>query len=143
MKIFDCSLLFDDLAILDLRFTVLADVVDYFVVVESNKTHRGNEKELFFEKNQNLFKKYLDKIIYVKVEDSPPPDSSNVWVIEHFQRNCIMRGLSGAKDDDRIIISDIDEIPNPDKLIQVKDSDQPVTFRQRLFYYYVNCMSAR
>ena len=144
MKIFDCFLFFNELEILDLRLMTLADIVDYFVIVEANKTHTGNEKEFLFEKNQNLFKKYLDKIIYVKIEDVPLLDNSkNIGAIENFQRNCITRGLSGAKDDDRIIISDLDEIPNPDKIMQVKENSEPVTFNQYLFYYYVNCLSSR
>lgn len=144
MKIFDCFLFFNELEILELRLMTLSDVVDYFVLVEANKTFTDNKKDFLFEKNKNLYKKYLDKIIHIKVDNVPLLDKSkNVWTIEEFQRNCIIRGLKNAKDEDRIIISDIDEIPDPDKLRQVKKSSYPVTFRQHLFYYYVNCMSTR
>lgn len=144
MKIFDCFLFFNELEILELRLMTLSDFVDYFVLVEANKTFTGNEKGVFFEKNRNLYKKYLDKIIYIKVEDIPTLDrSKNCWAIENFQRNCITRGLVNAKDEDRIILSDVDEIPDPYKVMQVKDSINPVTFNQYLFYYYVNCFGNR
>lgn len=144
MKIFDCITFFNDLEILELRFMTLNEVVDYFVIVEANKTQVGNKKDFVFEKNRQLYKKYLDKIIYVKVEDAPVFDKSkDAWIIENFQRNCITRGLTNAKDGDKIIISDYDEIPDPGKVIEVKDSNYPVVFNQRLFYYFVNCMSTK
>ena len=144
MKIFDCFLFFNELELLELRLMTLSDVVDYFVLVEANTTFTGNIKPFIFEKNRHLYKKYLDKIIYVKVEDTPPLDKSvDIWVIEKFQRDCITRGLKDAKDEDRIVVSDIDEIPDPSKLMQVKESIDPITFNQYLFYYYVNCLSSR
>ena len=144
MKIFDCVMFFNELELLELRLMTLNDVVDYFVLVEANRTHTGNTKDFLFEKNRNLYKKYLDKIIYVKVEDTPALDKSkDYWAIENFQRNCITRGLANAKDGDRVIISDLDEIPDPGKLTEVLDSNDPVAFNQYLFYYYVNCLSGR
>jgi beta-1,4-mannosyl-glycoprotein beta-1,4-N-acetylglucosaminyltransferase len=122
----------------------LNDVVDFFVLVEANKTFTGNKKEFLFEKSRNLYKEYLDKIIYIKVNDAPQFDKSkDIWAIEHFQRNCIKRGLINAKNEDRIIISDVDEIPDPGIILKVKEKDYPITFNQYLFYYYVNCFSGR
>ena len=59
--------------------------------------------------DQTRFEK---KIIYIQVSDMP--DGDNPWVRENFQRNCIERGLSRSSEDDLIIISDLDEIPNPE-----------------------------
>ena len=144
MKIFDCFLFFNELELLELRLMTLNKVVDYFVLVEADRTFTGNKKEFLFEKNKNKYKDYLDKIIHVKVENAPILDKSkNVWAIEHFQRNCITRGLSEVKDEDKIIISDVDEIPDPEIVLQVKDTDKPIAFGQYLFYYYVNCFSGR
>lgn len=144
MKIFDCFTFFNDLELLELRLMTLNDVVDYFVLVESDRTLVWNKKDFIFEKNKHLYEKYLDKIIYVKVEDSPVFDASkNIWSIENFQRNCITRGLTNAKDEDRIMISDIDEIANPSKIKEAKESNGPVVFNQRLFYYFINCMSTK
>jgi len=121
----------------------LADIVDYFVLVEADVTFTGKKKEFEFEKNRSRYKKYLDRIIHIKVEDTPEPFKDDVWAREYFQRNCIVRGLAKAKKEDRIIISDVDEIPDPDAILQVKDKNHPVTFNQYLFYYYVNCASNR
>lgn len=142
MKLFDCFLFFNELELLELRLMTLASVVDYFVLVEANRTFTGNKKDFIFEKNKDRYKKYLRNIIYIKVEDTPTLDTSkDVWAIEIFQRNCISRGLASAKDEDRVIISDVDEIPDPGNLIKVKDSNELVTFNQYLFYYFVNCVS--
>ena len=71
MKIFDCFCFLNELELLELRLMELYDTVDYFVISEANKTHAGNPKEFIFEKNKKRYKKYLDKIIYVKVTDLP------------------------------------------------------------------------
>ena len=112
MKIFDCFMYFDEEVILDLRLNMLNDYVDYFVIVESIFTHRGEKRELKFDHNK--FKKFKDKIIYIPVQDLP--DGANPYLRENHQRNCITRGLSKAKKDDLIIISDLDEIPNPEAI---------------------------
>jgi beta-1,4-mannosyl-glycoprotein beta-1,4-N-acetylglucosaminyltransferase len=118
----------------------LSPIVDYFVLVESNKTHTGNHKEFIFEQNKELFKEYLDKIIHVKVEDLPTYSPDKIWIPENFQRNCIMRGLVDvANPGDKIIISDLDEIPNTDLIIKNINNREYVTFKQNLYYYYVNC----
>ena len=113
MKIFDCIMYFDEDFLLDLRFNILNNYVDYFVVVESDKTWQNNPKEFKFKLDN--FIKFKDKIIYVRVDDMP--EGENPWVRENYQRNCITRGLHQAKDNDLIIISDADEIPNPKQII--------------------------
>ncbi len=139
MKIFDCFTFFNELELLDLRFMVLNDYVDFFVIVEANRTHTGKEKEFIFEHNKKLFSKYLNKIIYIKVTDLPTYSINNIWKAENFQRNCIDRGLVHAKLDDIIIISDLDEIPNPSTVLKCLTESTPVVMAQQLFYYYVNC----
>ena len=112
MKIFDCVTYLDEDLLLDLRFNILNDYVDYFLVVESNKTWQNNNKKFNFEINK--FSKFNQKIIYIKVENMP--HGENPWLRENFQRNSISRGISTAADEDLIIISDADEIPNPKKI---------------------------
>ena len=114
MKIFDCFKFFNEYEILDLRFMTLYDHVDHFVIVEANKTHTGKSKGFNFEERMNDYKDYLDKVIYIKIEDLPTYDRSDIWVPENFQRNCISRGLEGvAQPGDKIFVSDCDEIWNP------------------------------
>lgn len=140
MKVFDCFKFFNEIELLELRLMELNNVVDYFVLVEANKTHTGKKKNFIFEENKEKFKEYLDKIIHIKVDDMPSYSQKDIWTAENFQRNCIMRGLvDKAQKGDKIIISDIDEIPNPELITSNLNNPNWVTFRQKLFYYYVNC----
>lgn len=111
MKIYDCFTFFNELDLLEIRLNELNDSVDYFVIVEANKTHTGIPKEYIFEKNKKKFKKFLPKIIYVKI-NSPFNKLKNSWVLENYQRNQIINGLKNCKPEDIIFISDLDEIPN-------------------------------
>ena len=134
MKIFDCFIYFDEDLLLDLRFNILNNIVNYFVVVESNRTWQNKIKKFNF--NIEKFKKFSNKIIYVKVEDMP--EGENPWLRENFQRNCITRGLLKANSEDLIIISDADEIPNPKKIINFNLKKKYGVFEQRQFYYKLN-----
>ena len=103
MKIYDCFSYWDEDLLLDLRLNILDDYIDYFVIVEGNKTWQNNYKKFRF--NLEKFDKFKKKIIYIKVDNMP--DGKNPWVRENFQRNCIERGLKNANNDDLIIISDL------------------------------------
>jgi beta-1,4-mannosyl-glycoprotein beta-1,4-N-acetylglucosaminyltransferase len=67
MRIFDCFLFFNELDLLEIRLNLLYPHVDYFVIVESEITFQGNLKDFVFEKNQERFEKYKDKIYYYKI----------------------------------------------------------------------------
>ena len=105
MKIYDCFSYWDEDFLLDLRLNILNDYVDYFVIVEGNKTWQDNKKKLRF--NINKFEKFKNKIIYIPVKDLPGGDDP--YLRENYQRNCIERGIKEANEDDLIIISDLDE----------------------------------
>ena len=137
MKIYDCFMYWDEDLLLDLRMNILNKVVDYFVIVEGNKTWQNNTKKFKF-KIEN-FKKFKKKIIYVKVNDLP--DGKNPWLRENFQRNCISRGLKKAREEDLIMISDLDEIPNPSTIKLFKATMRYAVFRQKLYYYKLNLQS--
>ena len=126
MKIFDCFMYFDEEMILDLRLNILDKYVDYFVVVESKFTHSGKARELKF--NIEKFNKFRDKIIYLIHDEIPKNIISikdsfseikkiettvmNAVYRENSQRNHITKGLDNAENEDLILISDVDEIPN-------------------------------
>ena len=135
--IYDCFSYWDEDLLLDLRLNVLNNFVDYFVIVEGNKTWQNNPKKLRF--NIKKFKKFEKKIIYIPVEDMP--DGDDPYSRENFQRNCISRGIKNAKDDDLIIISDLDEIPNPNLINNFKVSMRYAVFKQKHFYYKINLLS--
>ena len=99
MKIYDCFSYWDEDLLLDLRLNVLNNFIDYFVIVEGNKTWQNNFKKLRFDINK--FSKFKDKIIYIPVEDMP--DGDNPYIRENFQRNCISRGLENSNEEDLII----------------------------------------
>ena len=121
MKLYDCFSYLDEDLLLELRLNILNKYIDYFVIVEGNKTWQNNIKKFRFDINK--FKKFKKKIIYIQVSDMP--DGDNPWVRENFQRNCIERGLSRSSEDDLIIISDLDEIPNPDAINKFKKKSKP------------------
>jgi beta-1,4-mannosyl-glycoprotein beta-1,4-N-acetylglucosaminyltransferase len=168
-KIYDCFNFFNELEILEMRLNILYEYVDYFVIVESSVTHTGLDKEFLFEKNKEKFSKFLDKIILFKVDDTPKnfrdlPDTSDDTVKliyefiskqttrfnrdkqpdygrDFFQKECIRRPLIKCDDDDIILISDVDEIPNPDIILNLKDLDldnNRYSLNQMMYYYYLN-----
>lgn len=134
MKIFDCFSYLDEDLLLDLRLNILNRYVDYFVIVEGNKTWQNNHKDFRFDLNK--FDKFKNKIIYIPVNNMPEGD--NPWVRENFQRNCIERGLDSCDKDDLVIISDLDEIPNPISIAKFHRKMRFAAFSQNHYYYKLN-----
>ena len=85
MKLYDCFSYWDEDLLLDLRLNILDKFVDYFVIVEGNKTWQNNYKKFRFDINK--FLKFKERIIYIKVEDMPGGDDP--YLRENFQRNFI------------------------------------------------------
>jgi beta-1,4-mannosyl-glycoprotein beta-1,4-N-acetylglucosaminyltransferase len=135
--IYDCFPFFNELDLLEIRLNILNDVVDRFVIVEGTKTHTNKTKSLFFKKNRKRYAKFNNKITYIVVDDFP--DFVDTWGYEIFQRNCISRGLVNCKPDDVILISDLDEIPNPDVIVRFCERPGIQVLKQKFFYYYLNC----
>ena len=69
MKIFDCTTYFDEALMMDVRFNILNEYVEKFIVVESKFSHSGKQKKLNFDINN--YKKFKDKIIYLIIENEP------------------------------------------------------------------------
>ena len=149
MKIFDCFMYFDEEVVLDLRLNTLNEFVDYFVIVESIFTHKGDKRELRFDHKK--FEKYKDKIIYLVYEEQPEglvkiKDQNsdhggyiiNALLRENGQRNFISKGLSLADDEDFVLISDVDEIPNLQSINFKNYQKKIIQFRQEMFYYKFN-----
>ena len=142
MAIYDCFSYFNEDTILDIRLNTLNEHVDRFVIVEATRDHAGRNKKLNF--NINNYKKFKKKIIYIIVEDIPRIVKffKKNWHPNHardqFQRNCISRGLLDANDNDLILISDLDEIPNLSNLKNSLEKSKIVFFRQKYFRYKLN-----
>lgn len=135
--IYDCFSYLDEDLLLDLRLNILNDFVDFFVIVEGNKTWQNNSKKLKFDINK--YSKFKNKIKYIKVEDLP--EGEDPYKRENYQRNSILKGLSNADDEDIIMISDLDEIPNPKVLTNFKKEMKYAAFKQKHFYYKFNLQS--
>lgn len=139
--IIDCFTFFNELDLLDIRLNILNDYVDRFIIVEAGKTQSLIDKPFYFEENKHKFTKFLDKIIHIKVNDYPD-NQNNLWEMENHQRNCIKRGLLNTDDHDIIIISDLDEIPNPQHFHQLTDVNFTIaSFEQDFYAYFLNLKS--
>tara|TARA_R110002051_G_scaffold241753_1_gene302185 strand:+ start:11671 stop:12534 length:864 start_codon:yes stop_codon:yes gene_type:complete len=172
-KIYDCFNFFNELDILEMRLNILYDYVDYFVIVESTVTHSGQPKPFYLEENKERFAKFADKIISYKVTDTPDdfmnltntgffngeldkvydyirtqtnrfnrttqPDYGR----DFFQKESVRRALVDCKDEDIIIISDADEIPNPEilKELTTLSLDNTIySLAQPMYSYYLNML---
>ena len=140
---------FDEDTVLDVRLNYLNEYVDKFVIIEAEYNHKGEKKEPKF--NIKKFEEFKDKIIYLLISQEVPGmykidelDSNdkkigknimNALKRENFQRNSILDGLTEASDEDWIIISDLDEIPNL-KDNDLKNIKSPIVFFKQLMMYY-------
>ena len=142
MAIFDCFQYFNEDHIADLRFNILNESVDKFIIVESTVNHQGKSKKLHFDINR--YKKFKNKINYIVVDDTPEnikkAHEGGESLVEQHQRNSIMRGLKDANDNDLIILSDVDEIPDLNKLNEY-DRNKYAVFSQKMFMYKLNFLN--
>ena len=132
-KIFDCITFFRENLITNLRFEILNNIVDYFVVCESLYDHRGNKKKINFKiKDKKLKKKIIHIIVKKKF------NTINPWKAQALQREYIFDGIKNADDDDYIMFSDPDEIPNPVTLKKIILTKKYGIFMQSSFCYKFN-----
>ncbi len=133
-RIFDCITFFDENLLTNARIEILNNVVDYFVICESKFDHKGNKKKINF----NLInKKYSEKVRHIIIDENFP-DLFDGWEIEAFQREKIIESISDASDEDYIMYSDSDEIPNPIKLKEFNLKKKYGIFLQKFFVYKIN-----
>lgn len=160
MKIIDCFTFYNELKLLEYRLNILYNIVDYFIIVEANQTHQGKSKKLYYNENKNRFEKFQDKIIHIVV-DLPYiypninyknnknfqvinyNENGEQWINEAYQRQCILSGLNKIPLDnnDYIIVCDLDEIPDPNTLSDIKKGKYDFDFvkmKQHLYYYNLN-----
>jgi|GEM_PF-515531 len=140
-KIYDCFPFFNELELLEIKLNELYDHVDYFVLVECSETFSGKPKPLYFAENKQKFSKFLDKIIHVVVTEHVETD--NAWVREYYQKDQILRGLQNCKDEDIIIVEDLDEIISAAKLpelieLLLSNRLKYATCKHPMYTYYLN-----
>lgn len=147
MKIVDTFMFNEELDLLEFRLEYLYDYVDHFVLVESNVSHRGYPKPIYYALYNDRFEKYKDKIIHVLTTDVPkhintsdmeslPTCNEDPFVFrEQTQRLKTMEGLRELKLDfeDIVLVSNIDELPDRNKLTDLKNHLKlgPTIFKQK------------
>ena len=168
-KIFDVFLFFNELDLLEIRLKTLYKIVDYFVITEVDETFSGKKKELIFQKNKSRFKQYEKKIIYNPISKKDLKILKNKeWgkytsdfnislthkhngrpakkIKDSLKReishrdSCILGFYKLATPGDLILLSDLDEIPNP-KTIK-KTMKNPIKnafyFKMDWYLYWIN-----
>lgn len=122
MKVYDCFTFYNEFELLELRLKSLWDVVDYFVLVEADKTQTNIPKPFYFNERKAEFAQFLPKIRHLMGRVDLPYKGTGDWVIEFAQRNLIAQGLQDAEPDDLVFISDLDEIWAPDILQRLQEN---------------------
>lgn len=140
-RVFDAFMFYDEYEMALTRMRILKDVVDYHVVVEAHETHSGGPKSLNFKDNWHLFKEFESKIVYVYVP-ALSDGKRGSWQREAYQRSQIGEGLKRmeAQPDDLVIVSDCDEIINPDIVPQVKEA---ACCQADMYYFRLNYKATR
>lgn len=171
IHIYDAFIFFNELETLELRLNILDPYVDYFVIVECTETFSGLPKKLYFEENKERFAAFTHKIIHHIIKGAPidragferrlrettdglekeiinesltngnVPKGQDMWLREFYQRESIKQALRGLRDTDVCYVSDVDEIWNPDAVIDYR-LDTVYKFRQTVYSYYLNNRSS-
>jgi beta-1,4-mannosyl-glycoprotein beta-1,4-N-acetylglucosaminyltransferase len=164
MKVIDSFLFFQEFELLEIRLRYLDPFVDIFVIFEANQTFSGASKNFNYEINQERFKKYKNKILYYKFDhqfnnyfeiqeflrseskickniaqmldrhDYYPKSDIN-WVLDACHRECMHIPIDSiASQDDLVLFSDIDEIPNEEFFkVAIHEKERPVLSVQNEF----------
>jgi beta-1,4-mannosyl-glycoprotein beta-1,4-N-acetylglucosaminyltransferase len=148
MKIYDSFLFFNELDLLEIRLNMVYPIVDHIIISECDTTFSGLKKPFYFEENKKNFEPFLDKIIHLKhtnvddynvVEVNYPGKDEPMFheILTHYKRNIpefgglpnwhrdflhrelVKMGMKDCDDEDIIIFSDLDEIPNPVKVMEI------------------------
>ena len=150
MRIFDCTTFFNEKMIMDLRFNTLDPYVTKFIVVESNYSHSGQKKKLNF--NINDYPDFKNKIEYIVIKEEPAdiiqgneliknPHNKRLNSLKRIEQSYdnMIKGIGDADENDLILLSDNDEIPNLSSfsIEDLKKTDY-VIFKQLFFYYKFN-----
>jgi len=120
-RLIDCFTFNNVFDMLELRLKEISSVVDKFLLVEANSTFKGDAKPFYFDENKERYKEWQDKIIHVKC--IIPDTITDAWGRERYQRNSFMTSLYylGLNDNDLVMITDVDEIPNFGTISYIKN----------------------
>ena len=145
MALYDCFMYFDEDMLLDIRLNVLKNHVDKFIIAEATRTHSGKEKELNFDIKK--FSTFKNKIEYLVIDDLPinvgkfKKDWAASHIRDQFQRNSLYKGYENCDENDLIMISDLDEIPDPKKIKEFNIKNKYACFIQKNFHQKMNLLN--
>jgi len=141
-KIYDGFAFFNEMDLLELRLEHLSPVVDHFILVEATRTFQKKPKPLYYQENKKRFERFHDKIIHVVIDEFPTFWTKfrrvTTWHYDNHQKEGILQGLKDAAPDDVVIVSDLDEIPFRDKVLEYRDKPGIRVFEQFQAYYFLN-----
>lgn len=116
MKVFDVFPLGYETDVLLIRLLTLAGVVDEFCIVEADTTYAGRPREYLWPQLEKRpeFQPFRERVHWAPVALSDGPDRGP-WERETAVRGRMLPLVDscGATGDDIVIVSDADEIPNP------------------------------
>ena len=134
--IWDCVMFRNELGVLQMRLEELEPAGAVTVLVEATQDHQGHPKPLHFAENRDRFTKWADRIRHVVVTDLP--DHPDPWVREHAQRDAALGAIPDARDDDLLLIADVDEIPAPALFEVAAASRLPAALEQQVTAFAVD-----
>lgn len=139
-KVYDFFTFYNELDLLEIRLEELYDVVDFFVILEGEKTFQNNVKPLFYRENKQRYEKFEDKIIHLVLPKENFVDDT--WINESRQFNLSHKIIDTLNDDDIIFMSSLDEIPKREKIQECKEflKYKNVVLQQDFFYLFVNTL---
>lgn len=130
--VYDCTQIYNELDLLEIRLNILDEHVDWFVILEADETFSGKPKPLYFKENKERFKKWQHKIIHFTIEGHYHGGS---FQRAAYQKDSIRKVLGEVcKPDDTIYYGDVDEIWTPQK--------EEGKLRQLNYSYYLNNRSS-
>lgn len=127
----------------DLRYNMLKECVDEFIVIEANKTFSGTDKPYLFEllpvrpkvtyfkTDEGLWEKYRRL-----AESSPQTRGAKHWVMEFMQKEAIKDALTHLKDEDTVLTGDVDEIW--DDVVLRMNIMWPTKLKLLVYTYWLN-----
>ena len=116
--LFDCFLYFNEKELLELRYELLKDVVDGFIITDANRTFKGDPKPFTCVDTLRELGIPEDKVQVLHVELPSKEEIFSPWAREYAQRDALAVGMRMTPPDSVFFFSDVDEIPRPEALIE-------------------------
>ena len=128
-KLIDCITFYDENFLVNSRFEILKDVIDFFVVCESKFDHKGFYKGVNFHlKNKN----YSHKVKHIILEDNFPAPY-NGWKNEEYQREKLMLEVKNFHNEDYIFFQTQTKFP-------IQKSLKNFHWKKNMEYFYKNVL---